>query len=125
TQLLRHGHEFAGAWNFAPQEAAGVTARTVVERAITLWGSGEWRHEPAVRPHRETGVLRLNWDKAANRLGWRPVYTWEEALAATVDWFKTYREQPNSSMYAKCASQIAAYTERARELALPWVGRGD
>lgn len=120
TRLLQEGQTFAEAWNFAPHDPEGVTAGQLVEEAIALWGSGSWRHNPDVRPHQETGVLRLNWDKAANRLGWRPVYDWREALAATVEWFKQYQQQPQADFYPLCASQIEAYTSRAQRLGLPW-----
>lgn len=125
ARLLEEGaatHSWAGAWNFAPQEAGGVTAQMVVEKAIELWGSGEWtaaeeqEHEESRQSQewpKETNTLRLNWDKAANLLGWRPVYTWEEALIATVEWFRWFQKRtPQSEMYDACAAQIAAYVGR-------------
>lgn len=110
---------WAEAWNFAPQESGGVTAQMVVEKVIALWGSGTWTtaeasanvEEPPAP--KETGTLRLNRDKAANRLGWRPVYTWEEALTATVEWFRWFQKRtPQSEMYDACAAQIAAYVAK-------------
>ena len=126
AQLLREGAQYAGAWNFAPREAQAVSAREVVEQAIALWPGGEWVHRPGPEPPKETSVLRLNWDKAANRLGWQPLYTWHEALAETVAWFRSYQrlQQGDSleTMYAKTVAQIRAYAERAQRRRLPWVG---
>lgn len=121
AQLLRHGNDFAEGWNFAPGERRGVTARAVAEKAIELWGYGEWTSDGAVQAPKETSVLRLSGDKAANRLGWRPAYTWEETLRETVAWYRRYQQQSGRpGMYDVSASQIQAYTERARELELAW-----
>ena len=121
AKLLRHGDAFAEGWNFAPGEMRGVTARAVAEKAIALWGEGSWTTDGAVKAPEETSVLRLSGDKAANRLGWRPAYTWEETMAETVAWFKRYQEERSRPrMYDVGVAQIQAYTERARELGLAW-----
>jgi CDP-glucose 4,6-dehydratase len=123
TKLLEQGQAFAEAWNFAPMEISGVSAQMVVQKVLELWGAGRWQHVPGASAQKESSTLRLSWDKAANRLGWRPVYDWEEALAATVEWFRCYEEQlPQPHMYEMCVSQIEAYTARARELELAWAG---
>lgn len=121
VQLLRHGDAFAEGWNFAPSERRGVTARAVAEKAIELWGYGSWTSDGAVQAPAETSVLRLSGEKAANRLGWRPVYTWEETMAQTVAWYRRYQQQGGRpGMYDVGVEQIRAYTERARELGLDW-----
>jgi len=94
-----------------------------VQKLIELWGAGEWEDLSAGQaqaPH-ETGLLRLSWEKAANRLGWRPIYDWHEAAAETVSWFKTYHEHgAGLDMYDACVGQIARYVDRARGLGVAW-----
>ncbi len=114
ARLMAEGDAFAEAWNFAPPETTGVTAQMVVEKVIALWGEGQWvaEGESSAAP-KETATLRLNWDKAANRLGWRPVYTWEEALSQTVEWFRWFQKRmPQSEMYDACVAQIVAYMHK-------------
>lgn len=125
VRLLEQGQDYAEAWNFAPAESGAVTTQMVVEKVLELWGQGRWEHVPDDDPQKETATLRLNWEKAANQLGWRPVYGWEEALAATMDWFKVYEEKlPQPHMYDTCVQQIGAYVERARESGLAWAVHG-
>jgi CDP-glucose 4,6-dehydratase len=114
ARLMEEGQPYAEAWNFAPAESGGVTAQMVVEKVIDLWGSGEWVQDGNGAPApKETATLRLNWDKAANRLGWHPLYTWEEALSATVDWFRWFQKRkPQSEMYDACVAQIVAYSDK-------------
>lgn len=89
--LLSKGKEYADAWNFGPYENSGVDVQTLVEKAIDYWGEGDWVHtgDPLSKP--EMGLLRLNWDKAAHQLGWKPLYHWEQAVELTVDWFKAFQ----------------------------------
>jgi CDP-glucose 4,6-dehydratase len=125
VKLLQHGNEFAEAWNLGPVEREGITAQAVTEKAIDLWGSGSWVRTPCPdQANIETGHLRLNWDKAANRLTWRPTYTWEEALAETVRWFKAYQRQKTTlqfpDMYSVSADHIRGYTKCAHALNIGW-----
>ncbi len=126
AHLLREGRAYAEAWNFAPRERAGITVQQVVEKALALWGSGSWTPlAGGQQAEKETVLLRLNRDKAANRLGWQPLYEWDQALAATVDWFRAYhgRQEQGAgepNMYDVCAAQIDGYTARAGALSFPW-----
>jgi CDP-glucose 4,6-dehydratase len=123
SKLLNVGPDFGESWNFGPQEQRGVPAQQLAEKLIELWGSGSWLHTDPGYSKVETGQLRLSWEKAAARLSWQPVYTWEEALAEIVDWFKAFEDSSNGpvDMYDVARSHINAYTARAGELGLPWV----
>lgn len=107
--LLVQGQKYAQAWNFGPSEQEGVTAQVIVEKAIAYWGSGTWVNPDAQRVHHEMGLLRLNWDKAAHLLKWKPRYTWEEALKATVEWFKAYQSGLDMAQFS--LGQIQTYSE--------------
>ncbi len=122
AKLLQEGQAFAEAWNFGPLEQKGVPAQALAEKLIALWG-GSWTLVDPDLPKVETGQLRLSWDKAATRLDWRPVYTWEEALAEIAAWFKAY--QHSQDMYAVCQAHIQAYVEQAQNLNVRWAGRPD
>jgi CDP-glucose 4,6-dehydratase len=121
--LSNEGPRFAGAWNFGPPEHRAVTTEELVRATIDLWGHGSYIVTGG-RDEVETSVLRLNWDKAANELDWRPIYTWKEALAETVGWYRVYHTQRERAapidMYDTCVAQIRAYSERASEENLAW-----
>lgn len=119
ARLLQEGSAFAGAWNFGPLETKGISAQEIVEKLIEAWGSGKWMHSDPGFAKVETGYIRLSWEKASVYLGWRPVYTWEEALAEIVGWFKALKA--NKEMYNTGRQHIKDYISRARELGLPWV----
>lgn len=123
AKMIENGETYAEAWNFGPQEHKLITTRSIVEKSIELWGSGKWKHRPVPNPKKETEVLRLNWDKAASKLDWRPAYSWDEGLKETVSWFKNYdafKEEKGFDMYRACVNQIEAYTQKAKELNIEW-----
>jgi CDP-glucose 4,6-dehydratase len=120
AKLLREGCGFAEAWNFGPPERLAVSVRNLVQELIELWGTGEWEHVSSEQAPHEAGLLSLSWEKAANLLGWRPIYTWHEALAETVNWFKKYHKDSSADMYDTCVEQIGRYVDRARKLGAVW-----
>jgi CDP-glucose 4,6-dehydratase len=123
AKLVQEGGHLAEAWNFAPFEHVAVSVGELVQKLIELWGAGEWEDLSAGQAQAppETGLLRLSWEKAANRLGWQPVYDWHEAAAETVSWFKAYHEHgADMDMYDTCVGQIARYVDRARRLGVAW-----
>lgn len=108
SNLIKHGHAFAEAWNFGPAEQQGIPTLSLVKKAVELWGDGNWvvAQQEHAAP-KEMGLLRLSWEKAAHRLHWKPRYTWEEAIAKTVDWFKAY--QAKKDMYQVALEHIQDY----------------
>ncbi|MFL7837651.1 MAG: CDP-glucose 4,6-dehydratase [Candidatus Promineifilaceae bacterium] len=122
-KLLEEGPQYGEAWNFGPRDQKGVPAQQLAEKLVELWGSGNWVHTDPGFAKVETGQLRLSWEKAAARLDWQPVYTWDEALAVIVDWFKAYQQSGSEEidMHEIGRRQIADYTKRAQTLGLPWV----
>ncbi len=126
TKLLgSDAPRFAEAWNFGPGQERAVTTQEVVEKAIAVWGSGKYTCG-TTQAEIETALLRLNGDKAANRLAWHPTYGWEEAVTETLRWYRTWFERQTCSktvdMYDVCASQLERYIEAARVQGLAWAG---
>jgi CDP-glucose 4,6-dehydratase len=119
ARLYQDGGEFAEAWNFGPSEQIGVTAADLAQKLVDLWGSGSWVETNPELAKAETGLLRLSWEKSAARLGWQPVYTWKEALAEIVDWFKTF--QSGEDMLEVGLDHLDRYVTKAKEIKPAWV----
>lgn len=118
--MIHGGRQYAEAWNFGPLEHEGIPACDMVEKALEAWGSGDWVDASSAGVKREAHYLKLNWDKAAGKLAWKPHYTWEEAVADTVRWFKSYErscKKPNSvDMREVSDAHIRCYTQAAFEV---------
>ncbi len=118
ASLLKEGPAHAEAWNFGPLEQKGVSVQALVEETIKLWGVGSWQASVESLAKPEMNLLRLNWDKAAHRLHWHPVYNWKEAIKETVDWFKAY--EAGCDIYTTCLQHIEEFTAKAKQLNLRW-----
>ena len=88
----QHGeHGLAGWYNVGPNETDCVTTGRLAELFQTAWGEGfsyEVRQE-ANAPH-EANFLKLDTSLIKQKLGWRPVWNIEEAVARTVEWTKAW-----------------------------------
>jgi CDP-glucose 4,6-dehydratase len=86
--LLRAPEVGHGAWNFAPNVENVRTVHQLAERFVSTWGQGKIvvNRDPG-NPH-EANLLMLSADKAKLQLGWVPHWTFEQAIDATVDWYR-------------------------------------
>jgi CDP-glucose 4,6-dehydratase len=103
---------FGDAWNFGPEPEDDATVREVIERFLAAFGDGRWEDaSDASQPH-EAHVLRLATDRARTRLGWRPRWRLDEAVARTAAWYRAYRDDPTKARAATLAD-LQAYARQA------------
>ncbi len=104
-RLATEGARDAEAWNFGPADEDARTVAWVADRLAGQWGDGAaWSRDGSAHPH-EAPQLRLDSAKARARLGWRPAWTLETALARTVEWHRAHRK--GADMKRMCFDQIA------------------
>ena len=113
ARLIEQPKGFSGAWNFGPRPEATRTVHELANEVVRRWGSGTVRVEkPANAPH-EAGLLQLNCDKAMAGLGWQAVWPFEDAVAATVAWYR--RTTDGEKAIDVTRSQITQYLEAAHD----------
>jgi CDP-glucose 4,6-dehydratase len=92
AQALCSSAEYARAWNFGPDDRDARTVEWVVRRVSELWPGGvPWSVDSGDHT-RETASLRLDSSLARDLLGWAPVMSLEDGLAATVAWYGAWRD---------------------------------
>jgi CDP-glucose 4,6-dehydratase len=108
-RIAQEGRTLCGGWNFGPDRASCWPVAAVVERLVSLWGSGaRWQHEAGEPHQREAAYLSLDSEKARRELGWRPRWSLDEALERTVAWAKAYAA--GTDMGNVCRAEIEHYT---------------
>ncbi len=109
-----------GGWNFGPLSRANVTVREVVETLISEWGSGAWhRTEGAgAQPH-EARFLKLDCSRAADLLGWQPIYEVDRALSVTAAWYRAHADDRTAAS-GLTTVDIDGYVAAAREAGAIW-----
>jgi CDP-glucose 4,6-dehydratase len=93
ARMIGHDRrEYEGAWNFGPNAEDGARPfRWVVEQFLEEWGAGSWTtpDEAVGQPH-EAHFLRLNSDKARERLQWAPVWDVAASVCQTAAWYRDF-----------------------------------
>lgn len=114
-------------WNFGPIEAEAMPVGELVRYMHTLWPSP--RTQVVVTPDppgKEARVLRVDPSRAIHRLGWRPCWMVDDALRATVAWYRiAATDAPadraqRGAMRDTSLMQIVAYSDAARAAGIGW-----
>jgi CDP-glucose 4,6-dehydratase len=105
-RLCGDGAESAEAWNFGPDQSDVQPVQWIVERLCAELPGARWTFDDRAQPH-EAHALTLDSAKARARLGWRPRWRLETAVAETLAWHRAWKAAQD--MHAFTLSQIAAY----------------
>jgi CDP-glucose 4,6-dehydratase len=121
ARLLAGDSGLEHAWNLGPDPAACVAVGDVVTALLTAYGAGSWRAAGSLagEPH-EAAVLTLDSSLARERLGVRPVWTVDEAVARTAAWYRQLADGGDAR--AAMRADVAAFVAAAQTDGLAWAG---
>ncbi len=95
-------------WNFGPDSAGEATVRTIADTVCALWPRpGGWVDVSAGQHRHEAHLLTLDSTKSRTELGWRPRWTLDAALRATLDVYRT--RETGAPLRRLLREQIARY----------------
>ncbi|HRD56455.1 MAG TPA: CDP-glucose 4,6-dehydratase [Ferruginibacter sp.] len=100
--------KYSGAYNFGPQPTDHLTVKEIVENAIRIWGSGEWKSVQQEQQPHEATLLKLDISKAKKELNWQPKLSAAEAIDWTISWYK--KNQSEWLTYSR--EQIKKYMQQ-------------
>ena len=113
--------KFNEAWNFGPDMNDGcLQVEDIVNRTIKYWNSKSTikiQNNPNTLYESES--LLLDSSKANQRLGWKNVFSIDQALSETIEWYKTYHKN-NNDMKQFTINQIKNYIDLAQQNNLIW-----
>jgi CDP-glucose 4,6-dehydratase len=112
-----HGEPF----NFGPLAQQNHSVGELVAAMTEHWDQVRWEDVSAQYggPY-ESGLLKLNCDKALHHLRWRAAWDFAATVRETALWYRHYYEQPSKSIADFSLNQIAAYVEAARSQGVKW-----
>lgn len=110
-KLLEEGEAYAEGFNFGPMVGSAMRVSEVADRVADLWGDGKVEIDTPAALHEAT-LLQLDPTKAAERLGWQPTYTTDEAIRATVAWYERYYRQRQADMLEFTLDQIEQFSQK-------------
>lgn len=112
-----HGQPF----NFGPPAHQNHSVGELVSAMSAHWDRVQWKDVSAQYggPY-ESGLLKLNCDKALHDLRWRAVWDFAATVRETALWYRCYYEQPSQSIANFSLSQIEAYVQAAQSQGVAW-----
>ena len=81
----------------------------------SYWSALEWTHVEGNHLHEAT-LLYLDSAKARQHLQWNPIWSLDQCLQITAEWYKTYSEVGTIISRA----QLNAYVAEARSNSVHW-----
>jgi CDP-glucose 4,6-dehydratase len=111
-----HGEAF----NFGPGADQNHSVLELVREMSLHWDSVRWEDVSSSRGGpRESGLLKLDCDKARHRLHWHAVLDFPTTVRMTAEWYRNFYSDA-SAAGNRAREQIADYTGLAREQGLEW-----
>jgi CDP-glucose 4,6-dehydratase len=114
-QLLQGNKLCAEAWNFGPDRKGNLQVQEVLQIVKKYIPDFQWIQSDVMQPH-EAEILHLDSGKARENLFWKPVWSFEEGVEATVNWYKAWLDRKE----VISANQLGAYCELARARDIRW-----
>ncbi len=110
-RLFSDGPQFGAGWNFGPESAGHSSVEQLAAKLFTAWeGSAQW--QPATGPQsHEALALRLDSSKSRALLGWRPLFSLDEAIELTAQWYLAWKE--GADLHALTDRQLDAVLSAA------------
>ncbi len=102
--LYENGSQYAGGWNFGPEDKDCRTVEEVLNLMVDEWGEqATWKADKDSNPH-EAGLLKLDCTKAKSYLNWNPRWSLEQTIQKIATWHK----ERNSGINPKelCLAEI-------------------
>lgn len=112
-----HGEPF----NFGPPAQQNHSVGELVEAMSNHWDQVRWSDVSVQQggPY-ESGLLKLNCDKALHELGWQAVWNFDDTVRETALWYKNFYENQTGSIAEFSLQQVAKYVKSARLRAMAW-----
>lgn len=121
ANLYNNAELHGEAFNFGPPAEQNHPVGNLVELMTHYWDQASWEDKSdEIKGPYESGLLKLNCDKALHMLNWKAVLNFEETVKETVTWYRNYYDNPNADIFNFTSDQIFRYIELAKERNLNW-----
>ena len=113
SQLTKRPELHGEAFNFGPAADQNYTVLALVEKMSEYWPKVRWKEAgdiEKISEFYESGLLKLNCDKALHLLNWKAILGFEETIRLTANWYHSFYSNPEK-IGSITESQINEYQE--------------
>lgn len=114
-----HGEAF----NFGPRSDQDITVLKLLHDLASEMGYAAPEKAYQVTdevPFNESGLLKLNCDKALHYLKWQSTLTYNQTVGYVGDWYSSFYMKDHRDMLDKTYDQISSYEDLAADLQSEW-----
>ena len=109
-EINLHGEAF----NFGPQAQQNKSVLELVVSMQKTWNKVKFQDiSDKIKGPYESGLLKLNCDKALHLLGWSAIMDFNQTVEFTSEWYKSYYSGKEMELFT--TNQIKQYTEIGRK----------
>ena len=87
---------YCSGFNIGPPPGSELPVREIVDLFLKYWGYGRWEDVSQGQHPHEAHILRLAIDKAIWQLNWKPLWSTQQTIRRTVEWYQHYLNDPKS-----------------------------
>ncbi|TCA20683.1 CDP-glucose 4,6-dehydratase [Rhizobium leguminosarum] len=113
--LIGRDGSAADAWNFGPDREGNRSVEALLTAFARDWPNVKWRLSQDTHPH-EAQLLQLDSSKSRQLLKWQPVWSFNEGVDVTAQWYRTWLEDGRVTS----EEQLDAYHIMAKQRDLAW-----
>jgi CDP-glucose 4,6-dehydratase len=120
-KLFEKPGSYNEAWNFGPNISSSIKVKQLVNKIIKQWKNpAKWEDlsKKSKNSVHEANYLRLDSTKVTTRVGWEPVYSIDQVVNETVEWYWNYLQKKDMIDFTK--KQIEKYVEHAKNKQISW-----
>jgi len=108
-------------YNFGPNANNTQSVLELVDEVAKYWSSARYNDvSDGYEGPYESGLLKLNCDKALHDLSWNAVLEFSDTVRLTAKWYRSFYEDVDARMDVICIDQIKEYSEIARTYGMTW-----
>jgi CDP-glucose 4,6-dehydratase len=107
-RLLEGEVKVAQGWNFGPSDEAILSVGKVAEMVNKKWGACSFQINTSLNHLHEAKLLKLDSTMAKTHLGWRNIWSSEDSIKFTVEWYRDY----HCDSIIRTVEHLKEYTNR-------------
>ena len=107
-----HGQVF----NFGPKNNQNKTVIQLVKEIRKNWKEISWKVNKPKKAEYESNLLKLNSNKAKNKLNWTPLLNFSQTIEMVAIWYKHFYKNNGSKIEKLTKNQIYKYNKRIKTI---------
>ena len=113
-KLSKNSSLHGEAFNFGPKNSQNKTVIELTNQAKKNWKNIKWKIIIQSKSKFESKLLKLNSNKAKNKLDWKPILKFTETVEMVINWYKKYYFDKKENIFDFSKHQLKSYLRKLK-----------